>query len=50
LRRVDSKVISIDGTKIEANASAWANRSRRQLADEILAGRTPGRRGGRALR
>ena len=34
---VDSKVISIDGTKIEANASAWANRIRRQLADEILA-------------
>ena len=34
---VDSKVISIDGTKIEANASAWANRTRRQLADEILA-------------
>ena len=24
-------------TKIEANASAWANRTRRQLADEILA-------------
>jgi hypothetical protein len=34
---VDSKVISIDGTKIEANASAWAHRTRRQLADEILA-------------
>ena len=34
---VDSKVISIDGTKIEANASAWANRIRRQLADEIVA-------------
>jgi transposase len=34
---VDSKVISIDGTKIEANASAWANRTRRQFADEILA-------------
>jgi transposase len=34
---VDSKVISIDGTKIEANASAWANRTRRPLADEILA-------------
>jgi transposase len=34
---VDSSVISIDGTKIEANASAWANRTRRQLAEEILA-------------
>jgi transposase len=28
---------AIAGTKIEANASAWANRTRRQLADEILA-------------
>ncbi|MHB1987952.1 MAG: IS1182 family transposase [Acidimicrobiales bacterium] len=34
---VETKVISIDGTKMEANASAWANRTRRQLADEILA-------------
>jgi transposase len=34
---VESRVVSIDGTKIEANASAWANRTRRQLADEILA-------------
>ncbi len=34
---VESKVISIDGTKMEANASAWANRTRRQLAEEILA-------------
>ena len=34
---VEARVISIDGTKIEANASAWANRTRRQLAEEILA-------------
>lgn len=33
---VASKVVSIDGTKMEANASAWANRTRRQLGDEIL--------------
>jgi hypothetical protein len=31
---VDSKVISIDGTKIEANASAWANRTCRQLDEQ----------------
>lgn len=29
-------VVAIDGTKIEANASAWSNRTRRQIADEIL--------------
>jgi transposase len=34
---VAARAISIDGTKIEANASAWANRTRRQLAEEILA-------------
>lgn len=34
---VDSGVVSIDGTKLEANASAWSNRTRRQLAEEILA-------------
>ena len=34
---VEQRVISIDGTKIEANASAWSNRTRRQLAEEILA-------------
>jgi len=34
---VEQKVISIDGTKMTANASYWANRTRRQLADEILA-------------
>jgi transposase len=34
---VEHRVISIDGTKIEANASAWSNRTRRQLAEEILA-------------
>ena len=30
-------VVSIDSTKIEANASAWSNRTRQQIADEILA-------------
>src|SRR5579863_8484548 len=34
---VQSLVVSIDGTKLEANASAWANRTRQQLAEEILA-------------
>ena len=34
---IDTTVISIDGTKMEANASAWSNRTRRQLAEEILA-------------
>jgi hypothetical protein len=34
---VAAGVVSIDSTKIEANASAWSNRSRRQIADEILA-------------
>ena len=34
---VAAGVVSIDGTKMEANASAWANRTRHQLADEILA-------------
>jgi len=34
---VESGVVSIDGTKMEANASAWSNRTRRQLAEEILA-------------
>ena len=34
---VAAGVVSIDGTKIEANASAWSNRTRRQIADEILA-------------
>ena len=33
---VDTAVISIDGTKLEANASAWSNRTRKQLAEEIL--------------
>ena len=33
---IDSGVVAIDGTKVEANASAWSNRTRRQLADEIL--------------
>ncbi len=34
---VDAGLIAIDGTKIGANASAWANRTRRQIAEEILA-------------
>jgi transposase len=34
---VAAGVIAIDGTKIEANASAWSNRTRRQIAEEILA-------------
>jgi transposase len=34
---VASGVVAIDGTKIEANASAWSNRTRRQIAEEILA-------------
>ncbi len=33
---VDAGVVSIDGTKLEANASAWSNRTRKQLAEEIL--------------
>ena len=33
---VDTGVVAIDGTKVEANASAWSNRTRRQLPDEIL--------------
>jgi len=34
---VAAGVVSIDGTKVEANASAWSNRTRRQIAEEILA-------------
>jgi transposase len=34
---VDSGVVSIDGTKMEADASSFMNRTRRQLAEEILA-------------
>jgi transposase len=34
---VETGVVSIDSTKIEANASAWSNRSRVQIAEEILA-------------
>lgn len=34
---IRSGVVAIDGTKMEANASAWSNRTRRQIADEILA-------------
>lgn len=33
---VQTGVVAIDGTKVEANASAWSNRTRRQIADEIL--------------
>ncbi len=31
-------LVAIDGTKVAANASAWANRTRKLLAEEILAG------------
>lgn len=34
--QVETGVVAIDGTKVEANASAWSNRTRRQIADEIL--------------
>jgi len=34
---VDAGLVAIDGTKIAANASQGANRTRRQLVDEILA-------------
>lgn len=34
---VAAGVVAIDGTKIEANASAWSNRTRRQIAEEVLA-------------
>jgi transposase len=34
---IASGVVSIDGTKFEANASAWSNRTRRQIAAEVLA-------------
>src|SRR3972149_518028 len=34
---IRSGVVGIDGTKMEANASAWSNRTRRQIVDEILA-------------
>src|SRR3970040_1377815 len=33
---VQTGVVAIDGTKVEANASAWSNRTRRQIVDEIL--------------
>src|SRR5207302_8534431 len=34
---VDSRLVAIDGTKIAADASFFANRTRQQLAAEILA-------------
>jgi hypothetical protein len=34
---VETGVVSIDSTKVEANASAWSNRTRQQIATEILA-------------
>ena len=34
---VDAGLVAIDGTKMGANASAWSNRTRRQIAAEILA-------------
>jgi transposase len=33
---VAAGVVSIDSTKVEANASGWSNRTRRQIAEEIL--------------
>ena len=33
---VQAGVVAIDGTKVEADASAWSSRTRRQLVDEIL--------------
>jgi transposase len=33
---VVSGVVAIDSTKVEGNSSAWSNRTRRQIADEIL--------------
>ncbi|MGQ0804407.1 MAG: transposase, partial [Actinomycetota bacterium] len=34
---VDAGLVAVDGTKVGASASAWANRTRRQIAEEILA-------------
>lgn len=34
---VDAGLVAIDGTKMGANASAWSNRTRHQLVEEILA-------------
>ena len=34
---IASGAVAFDGTKLEANASAWSNRTRRQIAEEILA-------------
>lgn len=34
---VDAGLVAIDGTKVAGNASAWSNRTRAQLAKEILA-------------
>lgn len=34
---VDAGLVAIDGTKMAANASAWSNRTREQLAREVLA-------------
>ncbi|HYA44990.1 MAG TPA: IS1182 family transposase [Acidimicrobiales bacterium] len=34
---VATGVVSVDSTKLEANASAWSNRTRRQIAEEIVA-------------
>ena len=33
---VSAGVVAIDGTKVEANASSWSNRTRKQVAREIL--------------
>lgn len=34
---VHTGVVSIDSTKIEANASAWSNRTRQKIAEEVVA-------------
>ncbi len=33
---VQAGVVAIDSTKVEANASVWSNRTRRQIADQVL--------------
>ena len=35
---IRSGVVAIDGTKVEANASAWSNRTRRQIARNPTSG------------
>ncbi len=33
---VDAGLVAIDSTRLEANASGWSNRTRREIAEEIL--------------